>query len=500
MRVNIVCVNVDAYYDMEYVEVLFDMVLRNASRTTHELAFWCITDRPDELPKGVNPILSDPNLPGWWQKLYCFSPDMPWQEGERVIQLDLDIAVTGRLEDLLDTKGIIRDWHWEGAKNTSVMSWDHGEHRGAWEHFSRSFLDWNPGPLIPKAWLPSHAKNAGDMEYLMYASAMGWDPDPWDHYPDPWFPSYRSCHAWPAEGSKAVIFHGRPKPHEITDGWVPNVWKVGGFTSLPVMGGANVSTEHLLTNVRSAVQRDLEWFTGFGPHNGRAVLVAGGPSARERISEIRAHYKRGAKVITVNNAWRMMAEAGIKPHAHVMLDARPENADFVKDAPDGVRYLIASQCHPDVFDALAGKEVVVWHNGFGDNAEMKEALAPWWGEGPNQKPCVLVPGGGTVGLRTLWLLTFSGFRTVHVYGMDSSYADDGKHHAYAQALNDTDQTIEVVMGGKRYRAALWMVRQANEFRETWRALKDEGVTVHVHGSGLIPDMAKRLRSDERAAA
>ena len=44
-----------------------------------------------------------------------------------------------------------------------------------------------------------------------------------------------------------------------------------------------------------------------------------------------------------------------------------------------------------------------------------------------------------------------------------------------------------------------MVRQSAEFRDTWNDLRREGVTVHVHGRGLIPDIARKLRAEAVAA-
>lgn len=501
MRVNFACVWVGEKYGPEYVAILRDMVLRNASTMEHECAFWAVTDRPEELPEGVEAIAASPDLPGWWQKVFLFSPDMPWAEGDRCVYFDLDVVVTGRLEDLVETKGIIRDWHWP-CFNSSVMVWDHGEHREVWEQFDPAQID-RPGPIIGPELLPKGQVNGGDQEWVTLVDRTARSA-PWPIFPRSWFVSYRHAGDWPPEGCKAVIFHGRPKPHEVArqdpDGWVANTWKVGGWTSLPAMRGINVSLEHIWANVRANVQRDLPWFTGDAPHGREAVLVCGGPSMRRYVEKIRAHKRRGARLVTVNNAWRFLLQRGIRPDAHVMLDAREENAEFVKDAPrEGVTYFVASQCHPAVFDALEGRDVAVWHNGVGDCAELHEILEPWWGEGPDQRPIVLVPGGCTVGLRALWLLTFSGYRTIHVYGMDSSF-EEGKHHAYAQAINDADAVMRVRMGGKEYLAARWMVRQAREFPDHWRDLQRQGVTLHVHGSGLIPDMARDLRAADRSAA
>lgn len=508
MRVAFVCVNVGPRYPMTYVEILRDMVLRNASNMEHEQAFFCLTDRPDELPEGVYPIPAPDGLPGWWAKVALFSPEMPWEDGDRIVYFDLDVAITGRLEDLVERKGIIQDWHWP-CRNSSVMVWDHGEHREIWDRFTPEVMARSPGRIVPKELLPHGQINGGDQEWITWAlferGNEGGAPF-WHAFPAGWFVSYRDAHAWPPNGCKAVIFHGNPKPDEILDGWVPNIWRVGGFTSLPEFKGVNTTVEQRMDNVRSSVQRDLPWFTGFRDEGRTVAIVCGAPSMKDCLPEIRAQKRRGVQIVTVNNAWRFLVENGIVPNVNVMLDARPGNAAFVTGAPKSMRFLVASQCHPDVLDALEGYEVSVWHSGHTDNEPMRQILDPWW-EGPNAKPCILVPGGSTVGLRSLWLAAYSGFRTIHLYGIDSSYSDDGTHHAYSQTLNDAETIVPAVLGEKQYRCALWMLRQAEEFQETWRDMltyTDAGgrpspVTLHVHGNGLIPDIARNLRQEARAA-
>jgi uncharacterized Rossmann fold enzyme len=506
MNVAFVCVWVGEKYGPEYVAILRDMVLRNATRLDHDQAFFCLTDRPDELPDGVYPIPAPDWLPGWWAKIALFSPDMPWEPGTRVVYFDLDVAITGRLEDLPERKGIIRDWNWP-CLNSSVMVWNHGEHRIAWDTLNTQpdLIDAPPLPRLA-ALLPAGAVNGGDQELLTSLCDQGLDS--WDLFPAEWFVSYRDAHGWPPTGSKAVIMHGDPKPHEIADGWVPNVWKLGGFTSFPEVKGANTSEDYRLDNVRSAVAREhIPWFTGFRDEGKSCLIIGGAPSMRNCIPDIRWHARQAkTRLISVNNAWRTLVENGITPDVHVMLDARPENAEFVRGAPKRMRFVIASQCHPDVFDVLEaqGNEVAIWHSAHNDNTRLLQILEPWWNDGPRQKPTMLVPGGSTVGLRCLWLATYSGFRKIHMYGVDSSYAADGSHHAYAQTLNDGETVIEVVRGDKRYRCAGWMVRQASEFEETWNDLrnyvdfdgKPAPVRVQVHGTGLIPDIARSLRLAE----
>jgi len=505
-RLNYVCVNVGPRYGMEYVAILRDQVLRNATQVEAPCAFWCLTDRPDELPEGVYPIPAPEGLPGWWAKVALFSPDMPWAEGDRIIYFDLDVAITGRLEELAERKGIIWDFNWP-MFNSSVMAWDHGDHRAVWENFIPEVMerpsDPDIAPLLPKGQI-----NGGDQEYLTRLARERVDPDPWETFPGDWFRSYRDCHAWPPNGCKAVIFHGSPKPSEVTAGWVPNVWKLNGFTSFPEFKGANTTEDHRMENVASACAREhLPWFTGFRDEGSACVIVGGAPSMLEHLSDIRWHARqKKTRIVTVNNAWRVLAEHGVTPDAHVILDARADNAEFLNGAPKGMRLLLASQCHPDVFDAAeaTGAEIAVWHCAFGDNDALWKVLEPW----KETKPIILVPGGSTVGLRAMWLAVFSGFRTLRMYGVDSSYADNGDHHAYPQALNDGETVLEVARGAKRYRCAPWMVRQAAEFEEQWREYrryvdfegKPAPVTVHVHGVGLIPDIARGLRDQQREIA
>jgi len=480
LTLNIVSVRVCTKYGPEYVLHLHDQIHRNIGADGEEVRHWCLTDDPDSLPEGITPIPHNPALPGWWQKVFLFAPEMPWEAGEPVLYMDLDVCVTGRLEGLPD--GIIQDWHWP-TYNSSVMKWKHGEHSKIWDLFSLDAID-EPSKRLAHL-LPAGQTNGGDQEWITLVST-------WETFKPGEFVSYRDAVAWPPEGSRAVIFHGKPKPDEVAEGWVPEIWKVGGWTAVPKLDGMNVSSDYAYDNIRANVQRDLEWFSGFPDQKKTCVLVCGGPSLKRSAKAIKLRKAMGANIVTVNNALRFLLDNGITPDSHVMLDAREENAEFVKDAPKSVRYFLASQVHPCVFDALAGHNVVLWHNGMHDGTELMEIVKPWFDEGPDQKPVVFVPGGGTVGLRAMNLAWLSGYKTIHIYGMDSSYEEDD-HHGYPQALNDGAETTTVVLGDKTYRGARWMIRQAREFQENYRYLESEGVKVVVHGSGLIPDIWKAMQ-------
>lgn len=481
--INIVSVRVGAKFDSDYVWKLHDQVARNLS-TIPGQRHWCVTDDPHALPDGVTAIPHKPALPGWWQKCFLFSEDMPWADSERVAYFDLDVVITGRLEELVARKGIMADPHWP-MFNTSCMVWDHGEHRQVWERFTLSMMD-RPGPHANL--YPEGQVNGGDQEVVTALAPN------WPIFPPDWCVSYTAATLWPPNGAKVVVFHGEAnKPHLCPkESWVHNVWKVGGFTAFPEISGMNVERSHALANVEQNIKLDVDWFTGCPEQRGTLVLVCGGPSMKDHIRQIRDHKQRGAKIATVNNAMRYLLSLGIKPDHHIILDARPENVEFLQDAPEGIRYFLASQCDPSLFAALRHRDVVLWHNGIGDGEEIAQLCKDI------PKPSIIVPGGSTVGLRSLWLAYGSGYRLIHVYGMDSSYSG-GEHHAYKQALNDADGTIEIALGDKRYVCAKWMARQASDFQKALPELTKAGVRLFVHGTGLIPDLWRIMRAQKEAA-
>ena len=474
MTVNVVSVRVGDKYGPEYVLNLHHGISRHLAE---DQVHFCLTDDPDSLPEGVTAIPNNPDLPGWWQKVFLFSPDMPWAEGDEILYMDLDVCVTGRLEGLPD--GIIKDWHWP-CYNSSVMKWRHGEHSEVWGGFDKALID-TPSTRLAHL-LPKSQVNGGDQEWITAISE-------WPTFDPDWFVSYRDATAWPPETCRAVIFHGRPNPHEVTDGWVPNVWRAGGYTAPPRLDGMNVTSDFVYDNIRQNIDRDVEWFLGNDKVPGSCVIVGGGPSMKDSLQAIKDHRRRGARIVTVNNALSYLHDRWITPDAHVMLDAREENVSMIENAPKSVRYFLASQVNPVVFDALKDHDVFMWHCGIHDGERLLEIIKPYW----ETKPVVFIPGGGTVGLRALNLAWLSGYKKIHLYGFDSSYEGDG-HHAYPQPMNDGEQRLTVAMGDKTYVCAPWMLRQAKEFQDNYAALVKEGVSVRVHGRGLIPDLWRAMQN------
>ena len=247
----------------------------------------------------------------------------------------------------------------------------------------------------------------------------------------------------------------------------------------------NTPPEIIRSQVEANLARDLPLFVGQLANKGCALIVGGGPSLNDRLPGLRFHHRRKGIIFALNGAHDWLIERGIVPDFHVLLDARQENTRFVQKPHRAVTYLIASQCHPEVFDALKGQNVIQW-NACLSNPDHDREVAETF----KHKPVMMVGGGSTVGLKTINLTYLWGFRKIHLYGFDSSYKD-GKNHAYRQDINDAESPTEITVSGKTFTCAPWMTRQAEEFQRQYAQLQGLGVSIHVHGDGLIPWITKQ---------
>lgn len=252
-------------------------------------------------------------------------------------------------------------------------------------------------------------------------------------------------------------------------------------------------------NMAANCKRDLPWFTGGPVHKGELVIVGGGPSLLTRMDVIARRQLAGATVLCTNGTNLLLREHGIEPDMVVFVDPSPAVAGFVDhEEPSASLYLIASICDPSVFDALEGREVFVWHPEMTGETDQQAAIFEQYPD----KPCSLIGGGNTGAMRALNLGFILGYRTFHLYGMDSSYPKGGADHAYKKHDGPEPEALSALFNGKHFCASPWMVRQADEFKFYYAQLTTLGCNIHVHGEGLIPEIAttlKRLVRESRHA-
>lgn len=487
---NIVCLNAGNYLGrgVEYVNILADMVARNISKET-TYKFICFTDSINhgfnyftgkegglyEAPHNkydpeidVRPLPAE-GLEGWWNKLALFKEGL-FPDGDRILYIDLDSVITSGLDDIIKYDGefaILRDFYRPEGMQSSVMAWKANGHSWIiWEAWVRNGM--------PK-------DEYGDQRWIERMV----NPDYWqDLYPN-CFVSYKIHAAFDIpKCAKIVVFHGEPRPHEVKDGWMPFVWKIGGGTTLELKHIGNVSQDVFMANVRNSLTLSLPWLQMQDEHEGHAVIIGGGPSLNDDLEEIKQRQLCGQVIFAVNNSYNHLAGRGIVPDAHVMIDARDKNKEFLPKTGTNPLCYYASQVHPEVFELAHknGNNVVLFHSFFSDG--IFEVIGHDSGD-------PLIGGGCTVGLHSIALAWALGYRNFHLYGFDSSYTDD-ENHAYRQPLNDSDRRIEVVMNEKKYNCAPWMATQVEDFKALAKTLIEKGCVMTVHGSGLLPDVAKLM--------
>jgi hypothetical protein len=260
-------------------------------------------------------------------------------------------------------------------------------------------------------------------------------------------------------------------------GWVQEVWRKGGGTVAEIEFFCNVDQEVIVRNIRSAHARDAKWLEPANAHDGIGVIVAGGPSLRRELHSLAVQKSRGAKIFGLNNVPAYLAQVGIGCDAQILMDALPAVFSYV--AEQSLERYYCSCCDPSVLD-VAGDELILW------NALIEGIL--------NAVPDARDPfigGGLTVGTRAIGLLYMLGYRTIHIYGLDSSY-EGAEGHAYAQG--DYMKIMDVQAMGKHYRTSPQLLKQADEFQELLPEILRNGVELYVHGEGLIPDIAATLAS------
>lgn len=464
---HICCIRAGTAFAPAYVDILFDSVRRNLA-DGFEGEFVCFTDQPDKLADGivVRPLPAD--LPGWWSKLALFRADL-FPAGDRVLFFDLDTVITGRLDEIAAYDGpfaILRDFYRPNGLQSAVMAWEAGQWSGIWTDYLAAGcpMDDPNGDQAFIEWKVAHPAAA-------YPDILQ------DRFPD-LFASFKLLTGPPTKAS-VVVFHGLPRPADVTDGWVPEVWKIGGMSRAELDSVCNTARDAILSNIRHAVSLNLPWVDVAKPHDGHVAIVGGGPSVKALLGEIRQRQKAGQQVMALNGAAAFLAKASIRADAHVMVDARPINAAFLA-GHDGLA-LLASQCAPETFEQAckAGLPVEIWHANTDGVADL---LAD------EERPVHLVGGGSTVGLNAIVLAWMRGYRNIHLYGYDSSFSGES-HHAYAQPQNDGDRIIDALFNSRRFKTTAWMVQQVNEFQPLAAGLIADGCTITVHGDGLLPAVA-----------
>lgn len=214
--------------------------------------------------------------------------------------------------------------------------------------------------------------------------------------------------------------------------------------------------------------------------NNNIAIVGGGPSLKDNLNELR----KFKYIMACGSVHDYLIRNGIYPTWTVICDPDPCVVDYLQQANIVTEYLVASQCHQNVFEHLKYKKTYLWHAG-GSTEENVIAQFP-----DND---YIIGGGCTVGTRAIIMAMGFGFHNLSLFGMDSSIKDDA-HHAY-DFVNETETLGDVyeikVDNGESptFKVAGYMLAQIKDF-QTICNLYSQTLKFKIYGDGLLAYIVK----------
>lgn len=232
-------------------------------------------------------------------------------------------------------------------------------------------------------------------------------------------------------------------------------------------------------NVKESVARGYKSIDAANPNEKITepiALVCSGTTLKDTWEQV----KNFSKIITCSGAHDFLIERGIVPTYHMETDPRAHKALFTKNPNKNVTYLIASNCHADVFDSLNGYEVRLWHV-YGNHPE--DLPRGHWA----------ITGGSNVGLRAMVLARVLGYVNIHIFGMDCSSDGSLFHANYHPNEPKVKGHKQVKVGDRTFDTCDVFLEYARQFFKETLILSDTQVT--LYGDGLLQALAAQKMAD-----
>jgi len=203
----------------------------------------------------------------------------------------------------------------------------------------------------------------------------------------------------------------------------------------------------------------------------KIAVVCYGPSLKKTWKQI----KKFKTIITCSGAHKFLVDRGIIPTYHIDVDPRPHKVTLMGEPQQDTTYLIASCCHPKLFDHLEGNKVKLWHVFTNDDESQRVLPKGEWA----------VTGGSSAGLRAMTMARFLGYTDLHVFGMDGNIEDTS--HA-GDHPNSIKEYREVEFNGKKFKTIPSLLHCAKETQHELNQMPDVKAT--FYGKGLTQEIMK----------
>ena len=212
---TIVCLKYGTKYSSDYVNKLYQMVLRHCN---YDYKFVCLTDNPTGLNSNIHTILLNTydDIQGWWYKTFLFDPSYGL-EGS-ILFIDLDVVIFSNIDKFFNyepdnfciSRGFRKDNR--NGMNSSCFRFNAGTHKFLYDDFM------NDRTNIMK-------RLQGDQDWIQEKMTDFF------FWPDKWLMSYK----WDMvdknkdvkydSSTSIAVFHGEPKPHELKTLWIKENWR-----------------------------------------------------------------------------------------------------------------------------------------------------------------------------------------------------------------------------------------------------------------------------------
>lgn len=238
-----------------------------------------------------------------------------------------------------------------------------------------------------------------------------------------------------------------------------------------------IADDGLVANVRHALSLGLPDIRDFEyPWAERLNMIASGPSAM--------YAPLDGKTVALNGGLRRFTQAGLSPTYWAGCDPQEAMVDFLGEPPKDTTYLVASKCHPAVFERLGDRNVVLWHV---EDDATKTVLGD---------RCAIATAV-SITIVCFELMARLGFRKFHTWGWDGCYMD-GLDHIHPQRHSGDAINVQVGDDLAFETTTSW----ALEAQDAIQALRRFPFPIHVHGGGMTGEVLKaylptRIVTDHR---
>lgn len=205
------------------------------------------------------------------------------------------------------------------------------------------------------------------------------------------------------------------------------------------------------------------------------TIVGFGPTLRWTWREINVR-----PICTVSGAHDFLIKRGVVPDYHVECDPRPHKAEMLTPHKD-VKYLIASNCHPELFAKLGGFNVTIWHA-----SESTDTIDNYVKEhDPDTAMCGF---GSNAGFRAMEVMGQLGHWHLPLYGIDCSGSEArmhaGRHSGIRKPL------IKVKICGREFWSTIELASSAEYFGQCLAAFKFDP---QPHGDSLLTTLVNDVK-------